>query len=147
MKSLLFLILLCLIAVPAVYAGDTQTGLNTYEQKMVSKTWVTTGALDRNGASIPASDERVAVFFGNAEYFFDHNFSMTTPDGQPKMHGRWSMSGDGKTRTLTVLDENGQTRFTRVVENVKVEDDEYVYRIYPEETDKAVYFDIVHRPE
>lgn len=152
MKSLLFFILMCFVFPAGVQAAETgalgsKEGLNGFEGKMVGKIWVTTEAIDQSGASVPAADERVAVYFGNAEYFPGGKFNMTTPDGQPKMHGLWSLSEDGKTRTLTVLDDQGRTRFIRTVENVKVEDNEYTYRIYPEEGKTAVYIDIVHHPK
>lgn len=57
------------------------------------------------------------------------------------------MSDDGQTRTLIVQDDDGKTRFTRVVENVKVSDDEYIYRIYPNEKNKLEYIDIAHTPQ
>lgn len=152
MKYLLFLMLACFFAVPNAYAGDPAANrpkmeLNSHEQKMVSKKWLTSKAIDQNNMTVPAADGRVAVFFGLAEYYPDHKFNMTTPDGKPKMHGLWNMSDDGRTRTLIVQNDEGQTRFTRVVENVKISDDEYTYRIYPNEGNKLEYIDIVHIPQ
>ena len=127
-------------------APETNVPLNPYEQIMVGKVWVTTDAVDQKGASVPAADEQVAAFFGKAEYFPDHTFKMTTLDGKPKMHGLWSISADGKTRQLIVQDDSGKTRFTREVENVKVDDGEYTYRIYPNKENKSEHIDIVHKP-
>lgn len=61
-----------------------------------------------------------------------------------KMQGDWSMSDDGKIRTLVAKDTEGKTLFTRDVENITVKDDEYTYRIYPNADDRNVYFDIIH---
>ena len=56
------------------------------------------------------------------------------------------MTADGKTRNLTVRDDTGKTRFAREVENVKVTDGEYTYRIYPDSENKAEHIDIIHKP-
>ena len=55
--------------------------------------------------------------------------------------------GGRKTRTLTVQDDSGKTRFTREVENVKVNDGEYTYRIYPNGENEAEHIDIIHKPQ
>lgn len=126
---------------------SAHTALNPYEQIMVGKVWITTDAVDQMGASVSAEDEKVEAFFGKAEYFPDHAFKMTTLDGKPKMHGLWNMTADGKTRSLTVRDDTGKTRFTREVENVKVSDGEYTYRIYPSDENKSEHIDIIHKPQ
>ena len=144
--SFLLAFILASTAFAAQKAPEANAPLNPHKQIMIGKVWATTDAVDQKGASVPADDEKVAAFFGIAEYFPDHTFKMTTLDGQPKMHGLWSMSADGKTRKLTVQDDSGNTRFTREVENVKVDKGEYTYRIYPNEGNKAEHIDIVHKP-
>lgn len=134
-------------AFAAEKAPEANAPLNSYEQIMVGKVWVTTDAVDQKGASMPATDENVAAFFGKAEYFPDHTFKITSLDGKPRMHGLWSISADGKTRTLTVQDDSGKTRFTREVENVNVNDGEYTYRFTRTAENEAEHIDIIHKPQ
>lgn len=145
--SFFLTIILASAAFAAEKAPEANVPLNPYEQVMVGKVWATTDAVDQKGVSVPAADERVAAFFGKAEYFPNHTFKMTTLDGKPKMHGLWSISADGKTRQLLVQDDSGKARFTREVENVKVDDGEYTYRIYPNKDNKAEHITIVHKPQ
>ncbi len=151
MKQIFSLLLAFFILTSNIYAAEKKpsahAALNPYEQIMVGKVWITTDAVDQKGASVPAEDEKVAAFFGKAEYFPDHAFKMTALDGKPKMHGLWNMTADGKTRNLTVRDDTGKTRFTRKVENVKVTDGEYTYRIYPNSENESEYIDIIHKPQ
>ncbi|WP_341263506.1 DUF4822 domain-containing protein [Morganella morganii] len=114
---------------------------------LIGKTWVTTEALDQDGKAIPATDESVAGFFGLANYEKDGSVKMYTPEGKLKLQGDWSFSADGKTRTLTGKNDKGEVLFTRVVENIKVTPDEYIYRVYPKPDDKSHYADIVHKPK
>ncbi|AUU01937.1 DUF4822 domain-containing protein [Morganella morganii subsp. morganii] len=114
---------------------------------LIGKTWVTTEALDQDGKAIPATDESVAGFFGLANYEKDGSVKMYTPEGKLKLQGDWSFSADGKTRTLTGKNDKGEVLFTRVVENIKVAPDEYIYRVYPKPDDKSHYADIVHKPK
>ncbi|HCD1109275.1 TPA: DUF4822 domain-containing protein [Morganella morganii] len=114
---------------------------------LIGKTWVTTEALDQDGKAIPAIDESVAGFFGLANYEKDGSVKMYTPEGKLKLQGDWSFSADGKTRTLTGKNDKGEVLFTRVVENIKVAPDEYIYRVYPKPDDKSHYADIVHKPK
>lgn len=114
---------------------------------LIGKTWVTTEAMDQDGKAIPATDESVAGFFGLANYEKDGSVKMYTPEGKLKLQGDWSFSADGKTRTLTGKNDKGEVLFTRVVENIKVAPDEYIYRVYPKPDDKSHYADIVHKPK
>ena len=114
---------------------------------LIGKTWVTTEALDQDGKAIPATDESVAGFFGLANYEKDGSVKMYTPEGKLKLQGDWSFSADGKTRTLTGKNDKREVLFTRVVENIKVAPDEYIYRVYPKPDDKSHYADIVHKPK
>ena len=151
MKQIFSLLLAFFILTSNIYAAgknpSAHAALNPYEQIMVGKVWITTDAVDQKGASVPAEDEKVAAFFGKAEYFPDHAFKMTALDGKPKMHGLWNMTADGKTRNLTVRDDTGKTRFTLKVENVKVTDGEYTYRIYPNSENESESIDIIHKPQ
>lgn len=121
-----------------------QKTLNDYEKIMTEKVWITTEAVNEKGDKVPADNEQVSNYFGLAEYYPDGTFIMFTPEGKQKMQGDWSMSNDGKTRTLVAKDKEGKTLFTRDVENITVKDTEYTYRIYPNADDKNTYFDIIH---
>lgn len=120
--------------------------LNQYENQMIDKVWITTNAINENNESIPSSNKDVNAFFGIAQYKADGTFDMYTPEGKLKLSGDWSMSQDGKTRTLVAKRADGTTMFTRTVDNVTVEPELYTYRIYPNSDDAKVYFDIVHKP-
>ncbi|MFF1013568.1 DUF4822 domain-containing protein [Proteus mirabilis] len=111
---------------------------------MVEKVWITTQAIDEKGNKVDANNPQVSNYFGLAEYYPNGTFIMFTPEGKQKMQGDWSMSNDGKTRTLVAKDAQGKTLFTRDVENITINNDEYTYRIYPTEGDNTVYFDIIH---
>ncbi len=126
--------------------GTAEKAANT-SAYLIGKTWVTTEALDQDGKAIPVTDESVAGFFGLANYEKDGSVKMYTPEGKLKLHGDWSFSADGKTRTLTGKNDKGEVLFTRVVENIKVTPDEYIYRVYPKPDDKSYYADIVHKPK
>lgn len=67
-------------------------------------------------------------------------------DDSPKMHGDWSVSPDGKTRTIVAKDDAGQEKFRRVVDIVTLTDREFTYQVHPNAANQAVYFNIVHAP-
>ncbi|UPK79585.1 DUF4822 domain-containing protein [Proteus vulgaris] len=123
---------------------QAQKELNNYEKLMIEKVWVTTDAIDEKGNKTDADNAQVSNYFGLAEYYPNGTFIMFTPEGKQKMQGDWSMSDDGKIRTLVAKDTEGKTLFTRDVENITIKNDEYTYRIYPNAEDRNTYFDIVH---
>ncbi|WVD62858.1 DUF4822 domain-containing protein [Orbus mooreae] len=85
-------------------------------------------------------------FFGIAVYNADGTFKMYTQEGNLKLSGDWSISADGKTRTIVAKKSDGSVMFTRTVENVTVEPETYTYRIYPNPENTKTYFDIIHKP-
>ncbi|MBG2709617.1 DUF4822 domain-containing protein [Proteus mirabilis] len=123
---------------------QAQKELNDYEKVMIEKVWITTDAIDEKGNKTAADNPQVSNYFGLAEYYPNGTFIMFTPEGKQKMQGDWSMSDDGKIRTLVAKDTEGKTLFTRDVENITVKNDEYTYRIYPNADDRNTYFDIIH---
>ncbi|EST58575.1 hypothetical protein K151_1333 [Proteus hauseri ZMd44] len=125
-------------------AIQAQKELNNYEKIMIEKVWITTDAIDEKGNKTTPDNAQVSNYFGLAEYYPNGTFIMFTPEGKQKMQGDWSMSDDGKIRTLVAKDTEGKTLFTRDVENITVKSDEYTYRIYPNADDRNVYFDIIH---
>lgn len=142
-SSILFFVTAILTSF-SVYAQSR--ALNSYEELMVNKIWITTDAIDNKGESISPSDSRVNSFFGIAQYSKDGTFTLLTPQGAFKLSGDWSINNDGLTRTLVAKDKEGKILFTRDVQNVTLTEQEYTYRIYPDSSDKTVYFDIVHKP-
>lgn len=108
--------------------------------------WETTGAKDAEGADVPLTDARVKDFVGYAYFDDDGTFEMYNLDDSPKLQGDWTVSDDGKTRTIVAKDATGKELFTRDVDIRTLTAEEFTYRVYPDENDKAVYFDIVHTP-
>ncbi|MHC5225012.1 DUF4822 domain-containing protein [Ignatzschineria sp. LJL83] len=131
----------------SVLAACATKDLNEHEKVMVGKTWVTTNAIDHNIRSIGANDSRVSQYYGTANYYRNGKFVMHTPEGVQKLQGDWSISEDGKTRTLVAKDKDGKVLFTRDVENTSVTPTDYVYRLYPSQYNKNQYIDILHQPQ
>lgn len=63
-----------------------------------------------------------------------------------RMQGDWSVSADGKTRTLTARNNEGTVLFTRVVPITVLNEKEFTYRTYPQDGNNDVYIDIIHTP-
>lgn len=111
-----------------------------------SVSWETTDAKDNKGAHVDLTDANVSNFVGFAYFKADGTFTMYNLDDSPKMHGDWTVSADGKTRTIVARDNAGAILFTRVVEITVLTRSEFTYRIYPDSNNKSVYFDIIHTP-
>lgn len=115
-------------------------------ETLASTAWETTNAKNNQGSSVPLSDANVANFVGFAYFKTNGTFTMYNLDNSPKMHGDWSVPPDGKTRTIVAKNAAGETLFTRVVEITVLTKTEFTYRIYPDNSNKSVYYDIVHTP-
>ncbi|NMO00230.1 DUF4822 domain-containing protein [Gordonia sp. TBRC 11910] len=113
---------------------------------LASTPWETTSATDQHGMKLALTDKNVANYVGFAYFKPDGTFTMFTLDDKPKMHGVWSVSADGKTRTITSLNDAGKVAFTRQSPIVTLTDKEFVYRTFPDPANKSVYVDIVHTP-
>ncbi len=145
MKKINVLILsaTAVLCMSSAFAADK---LNKYEDQMINKVWITTDAVNAKKENILSSDKNVNGFFGIAEYKEDGTFKMYTQEGKLKLSGDWSISEDGKSRTLVAKKPDGTVMFTRTVENVTVDPNEYTYRIYPNAESKSEFFDIIHKP-
>ncbi|WP_433633677.1 DUF4822 domain-containing protein [Nocardia sp. CA-120079] len=108
--------------------------------------WETTAAKNAQRGSVPLTDDSVENYVGFAYFRPNSTFTMFNLDNSPKMHGDWSVSPDGKTRTIVAKNDAGQEQFRRVVDIVTLTDQEFTYRVYPEPANKAVYYDIIHTP-
>ncbi|BDH56934.1 DUF4822 domain-containing protein [Tsukamurella sp. PLM1] len=127
-------------------AKPTPVKAGTPSAVLAATAWETTGAKNEKGASVKLTDDAVKNYVGNAYYKKDGTFTMYTLDDKPKMQGDWSVSADGTSRTLVAKDKSGKVQFTRKVEVTKLTEKEFTYRVYPEASNKAVYYDIIHTP-
>ncbi|MCT3896989.1 DUF4822 domain-containing protein [Elizabethkingia anophelis] len=118
----------------------------TPSQILASTPWETTGAKDSSGGKVELSDPNVINFVGFAYFKDNGTFTMYNLDDSPKLRGDWSVSPDGKTRTIVAKNANGEVIFTRVVDITVLTKAEFTYRVYPNADDKTVYYDIIHTP-
>ncbi|SHL44045.1 DUF4822 domain-containing protein, partial [Chryseobacterium polytrichastri] len=58
--------------------------------------------------------------------------------------GDWSISADGKTRTLVAKNPDGTVAWTRVTEILTLNETTFTYRVVPNAANPNVYYDIVH---
>lgn len=146
------LALLLAVSMSLVVSCDKDDDTITTEQTMTpsqilsSTSWETTAAKNNAGERVALNDSNVAMYVGNAYFKADGSFTMFNLDDSYKMHGDWSVPADGKTRTLVVKDFANNVRFERVVDITILNKNEFTYRIYPNEGDKTIFFDIVHTP-
>lgn len=125
-------------------AESTQSA--TPSDVLASTAWETTGAVDQDGKDVPLEDEDVATFIGWAYFDADGTFTMYNLDDTPKMQGDWTVTEDGTTRHIVAKDEAGEVMFERDSDIVTLAEDEFTYRVFPDENDTSVYVDIVHTP-
>ncbi|MEV6391293.1 DUF4822 domain-containing protein [Nocardia xishanensis] len=113
---------------------------------LASTPWETTAAKDSRGGAVALADDNVKNYVGFAYFHPDGTFTMFDLDDSPKMHGDWSVSPDGKTRTIVAKNDAGQEQFRRVVDIVTLDGKQFTYRVYPDPANEAVYYDIIHTP-
>ncbi|WP_316817661.1 DUF4822 domain-containing protein [Pedobacter nyackensis] len=118
----------------------------TPSQILSSISWETTNAKDNQGNDVVLTNLNVSNFVGFAYFKTNGTFTMYNLDNSPKMHGDWSVSADGKKRTIVAKNDAGVVLFTRVVDITVLTKEEFTYRIYPNNNDKTIYFDIIHTP-
>lgn len=118
----------------------------TPSEILASTAWETTNAKNETGANVPLTDANVINFVGFAYFNINGTFTMYNLDDSPKMQGDWSVSPDGKTRTIIAKNDAGETLFTRVVDITVLNKNEFTYRIYPNAENTSVYYDIIHTP-
>jgi hypothetical protein len=118
----------------------------TPSEILASTPWETTNAKNNKGENVALTDANVSNFVGFAYFKSDGTFTMFNLDNSPKMLGDWTVSADGKTRTIVAKNAAGETLFTRVVDITVLTKKELTYRVYPNANDKTIYFDIVHTP-
>jgi len=113
---------------------------------LASTPWETTGAKDAAGAAIALDDTRVSGLVGYSYFRANGTYAIYGLDDVLRSSGRWSVSADGKTRTITALDGSGNELWSRVVDIIVMNNGEFTYRITPNAATPAVYYDIKHTP-
>ncbi|MFP8895760.1 DUF4822 domain-containing protein [Chryseobacterium sp. EZn1] len=116
----------------------------TPSQVLSSTPWETTGAKDKNGNNVALTDASVAGYIGFAYFKTDGMFAIYSLTDVLRFMGTWSVDAQGKTRTIAALNPDGTTIFTRDVEILVLNRNEFTYRIRPNSSDPSVYYDIIH---
>ncbi|MGQ3383337.1 DUF4822 domain-containing protein [Glutamicibacter sp. TV12E] len=125
---------------------SASTETMTPSEILSSTAWETTGATDAKGEAVQLSDKDVSNFVGNAYFRADGTFDMYNLDDSSKMQGDWTVTEDGKTRSIVAKDDAGKVLFTRDSDIVTLTDEEFTYRVFPDPQKSDVYFDIIHTP-
>ena len=144
--SVLALLLLAIFSISCSNDNNDREPDLTPSQTLASTPWLTTSSKNAAGANVDLKDPNVVNFVGYAYFKADGTFTMYNLDDSPKMHGDWSVTADGKTRTIVAKNDKGEILFTRVVDITVLTRSEFTYRVYPNANDKSVYFDIIHTP-
>ncbi len=111
---------------------------------LASTPWETTGAKDKDGNSIALTDASVAGYVGYSYFKANGTFTIYSLNNVLRSQGKWSVSADGKKRTLIGLDANGAVIFTRVVDILTLNETTFTYRITPDAANPTVFYDIIH---
>lgn len=125
-------------------SDNNESEIETPSQVLSSTPWETTGAKDKDGNSVALTDPNVSGFVGFSYFKGDGNFAIYGLNDVLRSRGTWSVSADGKTRTITALKPDGTTLFTRVVDILVLNTNEFTYRIHTNPNDSSVFYDIKH---
>ncbi|PJJ68058.1 DUF4822 domain-containing protein [Chryseobacterium geocarposphaerae] len=125
-------------------SDNNESEIETPSQVLSSTPWETTGAKDKDGNSVALTDPNVSGFVGFSYFKGDGNFAIYGLNDVLRSRGTWSVSADGKTRTITALKPDGTTLFTRVVDILVLNKNEFTYRIHANPNDSSVFYDIKH---
>lgn len=149
LKKLCYFSAAILLSAPFVSCSSDDNYVTIIEQQtppqvLSSTPWETTGAKDKNGTSIALTDASVAGYVGFAYFKADGNFAIYSLNDVLRSRGTWSVDTQGKTRTISSLNPDGTTIFTRDVEILVLNRNEFTYRIRPNSADPSIYYDIIH---
>ncbi len=111
---------------------------------LASTPWETTGAKNSSGQPVALSDASVAGFVGYSYFKANGTYTIYGLNNVLRSKGTWSISADGKKRTITALDDAGNVLFTRIVDILTLNSNEFTYRIIPDAANPSVYYDIIH---
>lgn len=148
LKKLCYLSAAMLLSASFVACSDNNDDMiieqQTPSQVLSSTPWETTGAKDKNGNSVALTDASVAGYVGFAYFKADGNFAIYGLNDVLRSRGTWSVDPQGKTRTIASLNPDGSIIFTRDVEILILNRNEFTYRIRPNSADPSIYYDIIH---
>lgn len=148
LKKLCYLSAAMLLSASFVACSDNNDDMiieqQTPSQVLSSTPWETTGAKDKNGNSVALTDASVAGYVGFAYFKADGNFAIYGLNDVLRSRGTWSVDPQGKTRTIASLNPDGTVIFTRDVEILVLNRNEFTYRIRPNSSDPSIYYDIIH---
>ncbi|WP_185288962.1 DUF4822 domain-containing protein [Chryseobacterium lactis] len=148
LKKLCYLSAAMLLSASFVACSDNNDDMiieqQTPSQVLSSTPWETTGAKDKNGNSVALTDASVAGYVGFAYFKADGNFAIYGLNDVLRSRGTWSVDPQGKTRTIASLNPDGTVIFTRDVEILVLNKNEFTYRIRPNSSDPSIYYDIIH---
>ena len=148
LKKLCYLSAAVLLSASFVSCSNDDTEImmeqQTPSQILSSTPWETTGAKDKNGNSVALTDASVSGYVGFAYFKTDGNFAIYNLTDVLRSRGTWSVDPQGKTRTIASLNPDGTTIFTRDVEILVLNRNEFTYRIRPNSSDPSIYYDIIH---
>lgn len=134
---------------PSVYYDIIHTKVNHAEpsngqRTLASTPWETTGAIDNSGNHVDLNDPAVNGFVGYAYFRANGNFAIYGLNNVLRSQGDWSISADGKTRTLVAKNPDGTVAWTRVTDILTLNETTFTYRVVPNAANPNVYYDIVH---
>ncbi|UHO37628.1 DUF4822 domain-containing protein [Chryseobacterium capnotolerans] len=134
---------------PSVYYDIIHTKTTHAEPKngqltLASTPWKTTDAKDNSGSTVALTDASVAGYVGYSYFKANGTFKIFGLNDVLRSQGTWTISPDGKTRTLVALDANGNVLFTRTVNILVLNETTFTYRITPDAANPAVFYDIIH---
>ncbi|WP_165571973.1 DUF4822 domain-containing protein [Chryseobacterium vrystaatense] len=148
LKKLCYLMTAMILSVAFVSCSDNDDDVIieqiTPSQMLSSTPWETTGAKDKNGQAVDLNNPSVNGFVGFAYFKADGNFVIYGLNDVLRSRGTWSVDPQGKTRTITALNPDGTSIFSRVVDILVLNKNEFTYRIYTNPSDPSVYYDIIH---
>ncbi|REC76014.1 DUF4822 domain-containing protein [Chryseobacterium rhizosphaerae] len=112
---------------------------------LASTPWETTGAKDKDGNNVALTNASVAGYVGYSYFRANGTFKIVGLDDVFRSQGKWSISADGKKRTLIGINPaTGAVTFTRVVDILTLNETTFTYRIIPDAANPAVFYDIIH---
>ena len=148
LKKLCYLCAAMLLTASFVSCSDNDDEIiieqQTPSQVLSSTPWETTGAKDKNGNNIALTDASVAGYVGFAYFKADGKFAIYGLNDILRSRGTWSVDAQGKKRTIAALNPDGSTIFTRDVDILVLNKNEFTYRIYPSSADPSLYYEIIH---
>lgn len=148
LKKLCYLSAAMLLSASFVACSDNNDEIifeqQTPSQVLSSTPWETTGAKDKNGNTVALTDASVAGYVGFAYFKADGKFAIYGLNDVLRSMGTWSVDAQGKTRSISSLNPDGTVIFSRDVEILVLNRNEFTYRIRPNSGDPSIYYDIIH---